>query len=102
MQGDGDAGPSVLAWAPMWRERLKRETLGAEEIAAHLQAANPARIPRNHQVEHALNAAMNGDLAPFERLRGALAEPYIDDPRFDAETRPPRPEERVLATFCGT
>jgi uncharacterized protein YdiU (UPF0061 family) len=69
-----------------------------------MRRINPAIIPRNHRVEQALEAAVErGDLGPFRELLEALAQPY-DDPgaRFAAYMEPPRPEERVLATFCGT
>ncbi len=91
-------GAATTGWAPAWRARLAAET-GVRE---RLRTANPARIPRNHLVEKALSAAQDGDLAPFERLHAALAAPYVEDQGVDAEHRPPEPEERVLATFCGT
>ncbi|MCI4664938.1 MAG: YdiU family protein [Neomegalonema sp.] len=102
LASDGDAGPSVRAWLPAWRARIESEGRGGAEIVATLQAANPARIPRNHRVEHALSAAAAGDMAPFETLRAALAQPYADATEAAEIDAPPRPEEKVLATFCGT
>ena len=67
-----------------------------------MRAANPILIPRNHRVEHAIQRAYAGDVAPFHRLVDALAEPYADRPACaDLET-PPRPDEVVHQTFCGT
>ena len=60
---------------------------------------NPAVIPRNHQVEAALAAAEQGDLAPFDALVEAVADPFRDSETYMA---PPRPDEIVEATFCGT
>ena len=65
-----------------------------------MEAANPAIIPRNHLVEEALTAAEAGDLAPFQALHAALATPFAA--RDDRYAQPPRPEEEVRATFCGT
>ena len=89
-------------WLVRWRERLERETSPAADRAPAMRAANPAVIPRNHKVEEALAAANYGDLGFFERLLQALEKPYEDRPEFEAYTVPPKPEERVLQTFCGT
>ena len=67
-----------------------------------MRGVNPAVIPRNHKVEEALAAANYGDLSFFERLLAALEAPYEDLPEFADYTVPPKPEERVLQTFCGT
>ena len=40
---------------------------------AVMRAANPAVIPRNHRIEQMIEAAVAGDMAPFERLMTALA-----------------------------
>ena len=67
-----------------------------------MRAVNPAIIPRNHKVEEALAAANYGDLSFFNRLLQAVERPYEYRPEFEAYTVPPKPEERVLQTFCGT
>jgi uncharacterized protein YdiU (UPF0061 family) len=90
------------AWAASWRARLRQEPGDAASRRAAMRRANPAVIPRNHLVEAAISAATErGDFGPFEALLEATGRPYDDvaDPRF---TAPPRAEERVLATFCGT
>jgi uncharacterized protein YdiU (UPF0061 family) len=67
-----------------------------------MRRANPVLIPRNHRVEEAIQAALGGDYGPFHRLVEALAAPFDDRPEYaDLET-PPREEERVRQTFCGT
>ena len=63
---------------------------------------NPAFIPRNHLVEEALAAAEGGDFGPFEMLLGVLATPFDDQPGKERYALPPRPEEVVHQTFCGT
>jgi uncharacterized protein YdiU (UPF0061 family) len=69
-----------------------------------MRAANPAVIPRNHLVEEAIAAAVNkSDFAPFESLLAVLARPYDDLPSTLARyADPPRPEQVVRQTFCGT
>ena len=69
---------------------------------AEMRTANPVRIPRNHRVEQAIQGAYGGDFALFHRLVDALAAPYAEQVEYvDLET-PPRPEEIVRETFCGT
>jgi uncharacterized protein YdiU (UPF0061 family) len=94
--GDG-ALPDVFdGWRVRWQERLK------DADRDLMRAANPAFIPRNHRVEEALAAATVGDFVPFETLVKVLSRPYDDQPEFAAYRDPPRPEQVVLRTFCGT
>jgi uncharacterized protein YdiU (UPF0061 family) len=91
------------SWASRWRWRLGEETAEPGASREAMRAVNPAYIPRNHLVEAALNAAIErDDFAPFEQLLEVLARPFEERPGFERYTQPPRPEERVLQTFCGT
>jgi uncharacterized protein YdiU (UPF0061 family) len=87
------------SWADSWRARLTREAAPAQLM----RASNPAFIPRNHLVEGAIRAAEDrDDFRPFAALMAVLARPFEDQPENTAYASPPKPEERVLATFCGT
>jgi serine/tyrosine/threonine adenylyltransferase len=90
-------------WALRWRQRLADEPQSAAERARAMRAVNPAFIPRNHRIEAVIQAAVwNDDYAPFEQLLTVLANPYQDQPEYAAYADPPKPEERVCQTFCGT
>ena len=89
-------------WRIAWTARLARDPQSPEERATHMLEANPAFIPRNHRVDVALKAAEKGDYAPFFKLLQILQRPYEDQPEAREYEHPPRPEERVLQTFCGT
>jgi len=93
-------------WAKAWRARLAREDVTSGAPAATMRRVNPAFIPRNHRVEEIIRSAVDhGDFAPFERLLDVLARPYddrVDRPDLARFAKPPKPEERVRATFCGT
>ena len=108
-EGDATAGalfsdPTAYAdWAAHWRRRLADEPGSPGERAAAMRAINPAYIPRNHLVEAALKAASGRrDFGPFEELRDVLSRPFEERPGFERYATPPRPEERVEQTFCGT
>jgi uncharacterized protein YdiU (UPF0061 family) len=86
------------AWEATWRARIAEE----DAPEALMQSVNPSIIPRNHRVEQMIQAAVAGDMAPFERLMQVLARPYEDQPEAVDLTYPPQPDEVVQATFCGT
>ncbi len=88
-------------WAGRWRARLESEDFDASREA--MLSANPKYIPRNHQVEAAIRAAVeNEDFGPFEQMLAATGKPFDEQPRMAAYALPPREDERVLQTFCGT
>jgi uncharacterized protein YdiU (UPF0061 family) len=108
---DGDAAVRSLFtdpgafddWGARWRYRLAEEGGGANERRAVMHAANPVFIPRNHLVEEAISAAVNnGDFSPFESLLVVLSTPFEDQPALGRYTNPPRPDQVVHQTFCGT
>ncbi len=98
------ADPAAFdAWAINWRQRLSQDGGGPTERLAAMRAANPAFIPRNHRVEEAIQAAVNReDFGAFETLLTVLAQPYDDQPDFARFAAPPKLEEVVHQTFCGT
>ncbi|MEL6620460.1 MAG: YdiU family protein [Pseudomonadota bacterium] len=81
-------------WATRWQAR------GPD--ADVMARANPQFIPRNHRIEAMIDAAVAGEMNPFERLMTALARPYDVGADFDDLRRPPTQDEIVPATFCGT
>jgi uncharacterized protein YdiU (UPF0061 family) len=89
-------------WVARWQKRIADEPQSPAERQAAMRAVNPAFIPRNHRIEAVIVAATNDDTAPFEELLKVLAKPFEDQPEFAAYADPPRPEERVCQTFCGT
>ncbi|MDJ0777005.1 MAG: YdiU family protein [Gammaproteobacteria bacterium] len=89
-------------WLDKWRARCARESPSDAERGARMLATNPALIPRNHLVEAAIEAGYAGDFEPFHRLADRLAHPF-DFGAGDIDfARPPRAEEVVQQTFCGT
>jgi uncharacterized protein YdiU (UPF0061 family) len=96
--------PETFApWLDRWRKRLAGEAQDTNGRQAAMYALNPAYIARNHLVEEVIDAAVNQqDFEPFQTLVEMLAQPFEFS---DAHTRyamPPRPEQVVRQTFCGT
>lgn len=98
-----DDPASFDGWAATWRQRLAQESAVAVERRAAMRAVNPAFIPRNHRVEAAITAAQARlDFTLLGELLTVLATPYDDQPDFAHYAAPPRPDEVVHQTFCGT
>lgn len=89
-------------WAERWRSRLALESTSPSERAGAMRSVNPAFIPRNHRIAEVIEAAIGGDLSLFERLTTVLERPFEEQPEAADLALPPRKEERVRATFCGT
>jgi uncharacterized protein YdiU (UPF0061 family) len=91
--------PAALdAWIEKWRQQRGKNA----PDGTTMRTVNPIYIPRNHRIEAAIAAGVQGNFGPFEELNAALANPYSSDPRFATYAAPPRPEELVTQTFCGT
>ncbi len=89
----------VTALIKQWQELRAKDN----ETLSSMRQANPAVIARNHQVQFAIDAAVeNNDFLPFRRLCRVLANPYQIDPADEELMTPPKFEERVTQTFCGT
>jgi serine/tyrosine/threonine adenylyltransferase len=98
------ADPTAFdSWAADWRRRLAQEQVDGQVRAEAMRKANPIYIPRNHLVEAALEAAtLRSNYQPFEDLLAVVSHPYDERPGLEKYATPARPEECVLATFCGT
>ena len=81
-----------------WLIRWHAETFGRRDPVL-MRQSNPAVIPRNHQVEAVITAAMNGDFDPFHEMLRAVTRPFETHDNYMAA---PKPHEVVQATFCGT
>lgn len=90
-------------WLSRWRDRLSSEQDYPEQRRAQMYRANPAYIPRNHLVEEVIEAAVSeGDFDPFHALLERLAAPFDYNASQREFALPPRPEQVVHQTFCGT
>ncbi|KQP68062.1 protein adenylyltransferase SelO [Methylobacterium sp. Leaf112] len=91
------------AWAVRWRGRLAAEGRAPAATATAMRAVNPAFIPRNHNVEAMVAAAVeHDDFGPFEELSAVLARPYDDQPAHARYADAPEGGGADYRTFCGT
>ena len=101
-KGESYNSDTFKEWHARWQARVVKNTQPLESSLALMRANNPVVIPRNHIVEQALDAATNGDLHPLKNLLAALQEPYKNSSDLKPYQCPPKPEEKVCHTFCGT
>ncbi|KQT91007.1 hypothetical protein ASG60_21530 [Methylobacterium sp. Leaf469] len=91
------------AWAVRWRGRLVAGGRAPAATATAMRAVNPAFIPRNHNVEAMVAAAVeHDDFGPFEELSAVLARPYDDQPAQARYADAPEGGGADYRTFCGT
>ncbi len=86
----------------LWTQRLSTHHLDYSDIKEKMNRINPLYIPRNHQVERAIEKAVEGDLSVFNEMNLLLKGPYQYQADLNFYRLPPKPEEIVQNTFCGT
>lgn len=97
LAGDDSSYPKTEAlktFAQQWRARNPDPHV--------LKAANPVLIPRNHQIQRAIDRANQGDYSPLMEMWEALKTPFMVQDKHKHLLMPPKAEERVKQTFCGT
>ena len=94
---------AIQGWIKKWLDVLAQENIDHAAAYQLMANNNPVFIPRNHQIEAAINeATRDNDFTRFHKLVDVLAKPYVYR-EVDADfALPPRPDEEVFATFCGT
>lgn len=88
-------------WRKRWQARLGRNTstVSPQQL---MRTSNPALIPRNHRVEAALEAAVQGDYSVMHQLLSVLSNPYSHTPDQAAYATPAELSACRYQTFCGT
>lgn len=111
--GDDNFAPGgcLHDWQLRWAQRIdstaSSNTPPAENAneASQLlmRKSNPAIIPRNHQVETVISAAVDDqDFDPFYNLLEAVTQPFNVEHDGGPYAAAPSEDEVVTATFCGT
>ena len=89
-------------WHKKWQLRLELQQKSITDSVNMMKQNNPMIIPRNHNVEKALKAAIENNIKPFNHLLNALQTPYEENNDSAIYQTPPSPDEQVYQTFCGT
>jgi uncharacterized protein YdiU (UPF0061 family) len=97
-----DFPESFDSWLSLWRDRCTREPTSDKQRHQQMMTVNPAFIPRNHLVEEAIQKAYAGDFSLFHRMNSRLSKPFEYEADDKLLASPPRPDQIVQQTFCGT
>lgn len=93
---------SFEQWIKQWQNRLA-ESGDVERCQQIMQRSNPVVIPRNHQVEAALESAVTQrDFKPLELLLAVLQQPFEDHESNRDYRLPPPDGDGDYCTYCGT
>ena len=87
----------------IWQERISKEGIPDEKISNSMDAVNPIYIPRNHNVETALQAAVEeNNMEPFKKLFSVMQNPYKEISGMEEYANPIKGSDSSYKTFCGT
>lgn len=92
-----------LDWKSKWNLRQKRQNMSEEASKDNMKKYNPTVIPRNHQVEKALSAAVdNHDYTVLNDLVTVLRDPFNYDGANEEYMHGPEDTGVPYKTYCGT
>ena len=91
-----DKYPFMKDWALKLSERKKLNNKIKEGINI-----NPYIIPRNHIIDKILNDSDDNNFNKLKEVVNILKKPYSHN-ISDKYTEPPKEEEKIHQTFCGT
>jgi len=79
------------------------EAIAPDERVELMHQANLVIIPRIHCIVQAIEASVDQEeYCPFEKILEVLYSPYEELEGLMEYMLPPKPEEHVLQTSCGT
>jgi len=86
--------PGFDAWAERW--------LALAPDADAMDRVNPVYVPRNHLVEEALTAGIDGALGPLHDLLDAVTRPFEERAGLERYAEPAPESFGDYTTYCGT
>ncbi len=95
--------PKSKQWVSDWLNQIKQQEVDLQKIKKRMNQVNPAYIPRNHLVEHAIKDFIeNKDSTLMDTLLTVLKNPFQQQKNTEHLQCLPLAHERVCQTFCGT
>ena len=92
----------VSGWINNWKSALNLENKNVGEIISNLNNTNPMYIPRNHQVQKAIEESYLGNFKVLEEMLDVLKNPFQENISLSHYSEAPSEQQRVTQTFCGT
>lgn len=85
-----------------WSSILKRNGVDFFVASSFMNTINPIYIPRNHLVELAIEEAIDSNYSRFYLMNDLFKNPFVENLTKEIYSHPPKPEEEISNTFCGT
>ena len=92
----------INAWLNHWKRALKKEYKDLSNLSDKLNQINPVYIPRNHQVQVAIDLAYENDFSKMLEMIEVFKNPFEEVAKYESYSQAPLEDEKVRRTFCGT
>ena len=94
---------NFIDWSKKWKERQNKNKTPNQSSINLMKENNPLVIPRNHKVEEVLDVATNkNDIKPIYDFLNVLKKPYENNLESEKYQKPPKPNDKIYKTYCGT
>ena len=92
----------INAWLNNWKQALKNEYKDLSKLTDRLNRINPVYIPRNHQVQLAIDLAYENDFSKMLQMIEVFKNPFKEVSEYVSYSQAPLEKEKIRRTFCGT
>ena len=92
----------IHQWLKDWRAVVNSENSDLMSLEKNLNEINPIYIPRNHQVQQAIDKAYENDFSKMLEMIDVVKRPFEEKPQYSSYAEAPLDEQKVQRTFCGT
>ena len=92
----------IEGWLNRWKESVQKENGDMKQLSLELNKINPLYIPRNHQIQKAIDLAYENDFTKFLEMIEVFKNPFSEDQRYAEYENSPLEEQKITKTFCGT
>ena len=92
----------INAWLNHWEQALKKEHKDLSNLTENLDRINPVYIPRNHQVQLAIDLAYENDFSKMLEMIEVFKNPFKEVSEYVSYSQAPLEKEKIRRTFCGT
>ena len=92
----------INAWLNNWKQALKNEHKDLYKLTDRLNRINPVYIPRNHQVQLAIDLAYENDFSKMLEMIEVFKNPFKEISEYESYSQAPLEKEKIRRTFCGT
>ena len=92
----------INAWLNNWKQALKKEHKDLSNLTDKLNQVNPMYVPRNHQVQLAIDLAYENDFSKMLEMIEVFKNPFKEVSEYVSYSQAPLEKEKIRRTFCGT